>query len=117
MKLPKLQLYTKVLIGLLAGVLFGVLANKCGFSDFIFKYIAYSRENDFYEYKKVFVEQLPIIPLPRKKQVPFNTLVDGIQAGKSRGEDTATMEQEIDRMVYKLYGLTGKEIGCIEGTL
>jgi len=39
MKLPKLQLYTKVLIGLLAGVLFGVLANQWGFSDFVFSYI------------------------------------------------------------------------------
>jgi len=39
MKLPKLQLYTKVLIGLLAGVLFGVLAGQLGFSDFVFSYI------------------------------------------------------------------------------
>jgi len=38
-KLTKLQLYTKVLIGLFAGVLFGLLANKFGFSDFVFKYI------------------------------------------------------------------------------
>ncbi|MHC4584551.1 MAG: dicarboxylate/amino acid:cation symporter [Planctomycetota bacterium] len=39
MKLLKLQLYTKVLIGLLAGVLFGVLASQLGFSDFVFNYI------------------------------------------------------------------------------
>jgi proton glutamate symport protein len=39
MKLPKLQLYTKVLIGLLAGVLFGVLAGQCGFSDFVLNYV------------------------------------------------------------------------------
>ncbi len=39
MKLLKLQLYTKVLIGLLAGVLFGMLANQWGFSDFVFSYI------------------------------------------------------------------------------
>jgi len=39
MKLLKLQLYTKVLIGLLAGVIFGVLANRWGFSDFVFHYI------------------------------------------------------------------------------
>ena len=39
MKLPKLQLYTKVLIGLLAGVLFGLLASQWGFSDFVFDYI------------------------------------------------------------------------------
>ena len=39
MKLLKLQLYTKVLIGLLAGVLFGMLANQLRFSDFVFSYV------------------------------------------------------------------------------
>ena len=39
MKLLKLQLYTKVLIGLLVGVIFGVLANQWGFSVFVFSYI------------------------------------------------------------------------------
>ena len=39
MKLLKLQLYTKVLIGLLLGVIFGVLANQWGFSAFVFSYI------------------------------------------------------------------------------
>jgi len=39
MKLPKLQLYTKVLIGLLAGVLFGMLAGQCGLSDFVLGYV------------------------------------------------------------------------------
>jgi len=39
MKLLKLQLYTKVLIGLAAGVLFGMLAGQLGFSDFVFSYI------------------------------------------------------------------------------
>ncbi len=39
MKLLRLQLYTKILIGLLVGVIFGVLANQWGFSDFVFSYI------------------------------------------------------------------------------
>ncbi len=39
MKLLKLQLYTKVLIGLVAGVLFGMLAGQLGFSDFVSSYI------------------------------------------------------------------------------
>ena len=36
MKLSRLQLHTKILIGLFAGVFFGVTANKLGFSGFIF---------------------------------------------------------------------------------
>ncbi len=39
MKLLRLQLHTKVLIGLLVGVIFGVLANQWGFSVFVFSYI------------------------------------------------------------------------------
>jgi len=39
MKLLRLQLHTKVLIGLLVGVIFGVLANQWGFSAFVFSYI------------------------------------------------------------------------------
>jgi len=39
MKLPRLPLYTKILIGLLAGVVFGILANRLRFSGFVFNYI------------------------------------------------------------------------------
>ena len=39
MKLPKLQLYTKILIGLLSGVILGVLANRLGLSHFVLTYI------------------------------------------------------------------------------
>ena len=39
MKLLRLQLHTKVLTGLLMGVIFGVLANQWGFSAFVFSYI------------------------------------------------------------------------------
>lgn len=39
MKLPKLQLYTKILIGLLLGIIVGVSADRWGFSDFVLSYI------------------------------------------------------------------------------
>jgi proton glutamate symport protein len=39
MRLSKLQLYTKILIGLLLGIICGILANRWGFSDFILTYI------------------------------------------------------------------------------
>src|SRR5512136_2100659 len=39
MKLSRLQLHTKILLGLVLGALFGALANRCGFSGFIFAYI------------------------------------------------------------------------------
>ncbi|MEN6575968.1 MAG: dicarboxylate/amino acid:cation symporter [Phycisphaerales bacterium] len=39
MRLPKLQLYTKVLIALAAGALFGLIANRLGFAGFVGVYI------------------------------------------------------------------------------
>ena len=39
MKLPKLQLYTKIFIGLLLGIVFGIIANQLGFSDFVSDYV------------------------------------------------------------------------------
>ncbi len=37
--MPKLQLHTKILLGLVAGVILGVLANRLGFSGFVVGYI------------------------------------------------------------------------------
>lgn len=39
MKLPKLQLHTKILLGLLSGVVFGLLANRLAFSGFLLTYV------------------------------------------------------------------------------
>ena len=39
MKLSRLQLHTKILLGLLLGIFFGVLANQWGLSNFVFTYI------------------------------------------------------------------------------
>lgn len=39
MKLPKLQLYTKILLGLVFGAIFGVAANRLGFSGKVMTYV------------------------------------------------------------------------------
>lgn len=39
MKLPKIELYTKILIGLVLGVMVGIIANKLGFASFISTYV------------------------------------------------------------------------------
>ena len=81
---------------------------------FVFKDIAYSRGGKFFEFKKVFVEQLPIIKADKIVRRKLEALVDQIQAA-SPTADVAAMEAEIDQLVYKLYGLTDKEIKIVEG--
>lgn len=45
-------------------------------TSFMMRQIAYSREHGYLEYKKVFVEQMPVPELPAGQQRPFVILVD-----------------------------------------
>ena len=65
-------------------------------------------------------EPLLNIPLPsatQAQQKPIIDLVDKILAAKKENPqaDTSVWEEEIDRLVYKLYGLTKDEIKVVEG--
>jgi len=67
------------------------------------------------------VNELGDFPLPKngaKHRDKIAKLVDQILAAKKRDPkvDTTVWEQEIDRLVYKLYGLTEEEIAIVEGT-
>ena len=61
-------------------------------------------------------KQLPIIDI-RKKEVEQSQivqLVDKVIAGKKVGEDTSSIEKEIDRIIYELYGLSEDQILIVE---
>jgi len=62
------------------------------------------------------MSQIPIPPTTTEKQASLIKLVDRILAAKVRDAraDTSEMEQEIDRHVYALYGLTPEEIKIVE---
>ena len=68
------------------------------------------------QWKKFAVERLPIPKISPAKQRPFITLVDSILKAKAADSkaDTTKQEAEIDRLVYKLYGLTEEEISAVE---
>jgi type I restriction-modification system DNA methylase subunit len=65
----------------------------------------------FPKIKGEYLKQLPIPRVSRSKQAPIVELVDRILAAKrvDLGADAGTLEQEIDQMVYDLYGLTTAE--------
>ncbi len=50
-----------------------------------------------------------------ESQQPFISLVDQILELKKAGKDTQELENEIDRLVYRLYDLTAEEIAIVEG--
>ena len=64
-------------------------------------------------YFKQFVEELPI-PKTNEKTRAIVQLVDKIISQQKDGKNTDSLESEIDRLVYQLYGLTEAEIDLVE---
>jgi len=88
-----------------------------------------------YMYVKKYIEQLPIKPVDSKsrKQHLYTSILDGVKTmcrltsrsfvvstpheRTSIQRQIATANQEIDQLVYELYGLTEAEMAKIEGAL
>ena len=66
-------------------------------------------------WKKVYVEDIPVPKLTAEKQLPFVRLVDRILEAKAAdpNADTIEMEQQIDWLVYDLYGLIDEETAAV----
>ena len=66
-------------------------------------------------WKRFTVERIPVPELSAAKQQPFVRLVDHILEAKAAdpNADTSEMEQQIDWLVYDLYGLTDEETAAV----
>ena len=66
-------------------------------------------------WKKVYVERIPVPKISEARQQPFVFLVDKILEAKASdaNADTSAIEDEIDGLVYDLYGLTDAEIAAV----
>ena len=71
------------------------------------------------QWKKFMVERIPIPQIFAVQQRSFVELVDSILAAKDvdPSANTGEMETEIDRLVYRLYGLSTEEIAAVEERL
>jgi len=78
----------------------------------------YDNKETFPKIKKQPLESIPVKDIELNNQKALVSLVDTIIAAKKRDPkvDTTAWEQEIDRLVYDLYGLTEDEIAIVEGT-
>ena len=77
--------------------------------------------NWFYTYGKkrgagvdIGVDKLRTFPLAESPNIKIESLVKEIIKDKKTGKNTSSLEQEIDKLVYKLYKLTYDEVKVIE---
>jgi len=82
--------------------------------NFRYKSIGKQTGNGVFEYFENQVSKLPIPVISKKAQKPFIAKINSILKAKAKGADTVALEQQIDDMVYKLYGLTYDEVKMIE---
>ena len=89
-----------------------VLNSKLG--DWYIRQLGVTRNGGYFEYRPMFVQQLPIPILNDINQKPFADIVDSILHSKRQGEDTSSLECMIDTMVFDLYSLTDNERAFID---
>ena len=76
----------------------------------------YEKGEALAQVKRGHIAQLPIPDVEKPRQEPLISLVKEIlqQKKEKPTADTSALETEIDKLVYKLYGLTDEEISIIE---
>jgi hypothetical protein len=87
--------------------------------QFILEQISATRQNGYFEYKPMYVEPLPIPPATPEDKTRLTALAVAC-AEAVRKQDAAalaTLESEINRIVYRLFALTPTEIELIESSL
>ena len=79
--------------------------------------IASLKSGGYYQYSSNILNRCPIPNATPAEQAPIIALVEKILEAKKQdpASNTSTLEKQIDTLVYKLYGLTAKEIAIVEG--
>ncbi|WP_405287390.1 TaqI-like C-terminal specificity domain-containing protein [Methanobrevibacter sp.] len=97
--------------------------------SFRYQSIGKQTGNGQYEYFENGISKLPIPEIPLSDQIPFINLTDSIMQCKKvqanskgndknkLGEQIINLEKELDRLIYKLYGLSQEDILLIESNL
>ena len=86
-------------------------------ADWYIRQLGVTRNGGYFEYKPMFVEQLPVPYINEHQQKLFDEIVDKIHQLKQQGDDTSTLEEDIDNMVFQLYEFTPDEIAYIRSTV
>jgi adenine-specific DNA-methyltransferase len=88
--------------------LLAVLNSTLG--DYYVRSLGVVRNGGYFEYKPMFIEQLPVPVIDETKQRPFADLVLEILEAKKSNVKTDKLERQLDLMIFELYDLSDDEI-------
>jgi len=105
---------TSICVSDKAKFLLGILNSSVGW--WFIRQIAATKQGGFYEFKPMYVSQIPIPAATPAQQTEIEKRVEKILAQKKENPeaDVSALEGEIDRLVYKLYDLTEEEIQIVD---
>jgi adenine-specific DNA-methyltransferase len=76
-------------------------------ADFYIKQLGVTRSGGYFEYKPMFVEQVPIPKVSCEVEQRFTAIVDDLLNGNG---NSIELEHKVNRMVFELFNLTEEEI-------
>ena len=82
-------------------------------ADWYIRKLGVTRNGGYFEYKPMFVEQIPIPIIDIKVQAKYESLVNQILNKRVLDENIKQLEDEIDRRACELYDLSREEIEYI----
>ena len=88
--------------------LLAVLNSTLG--DYYVRNLGVIRNGGYFEYKPMFIEQLPVPVIDQVKQKPFADLALQILEAKKSNLQTDELESRLDQMIFELYKLSDDEI-------
>ncbi|HZY79102.1 MAG TPA: TaqI-like C-terminal specificity domain-containing protein [Cyclobacteriaceae bacterium] len=88
--------------------LLAVLNSKA--ADYYLRSLGVIRNGGYFEYKPMFIEQLPVPLIDENEQAPFSKLALQISDQKKLGKKTIHLEEELDLMIFRLYQFSTEEI-------
>ena len=88
--------------------LLAVLNSKL--ADYFIRSLGVTRNGGYFEYKPMFIEQLPVPFISEETQVKFDELI----AQKILLKDSKELDEEIEKLIYTIYELSIDEIKFIE---
>ncbi|MDR2663084.1 MAG: hypothetical protein LBC31_08820 [Treponema sp.] len=88
-------------------LILGILNSKL--ADYYIRNLGVTRNGGYFEYKPMFISQLPVPdPEPEYRKI-IESLVDEIVKCKKENRDISSLDVELNMYICKIYLLTGKE--------